>query len=93
MIDSSDVLDSVCKICVYLLAIVSPSDTRKKLHSRKLSVVVHVNSNLSPWHTDAVPKGDSYSCCTYMAEYSSFNIDCQCTLQASIHTYQDVLLR
>ena len=47
MIDSSDVLDSVCKINVYLLAVVSPSGTRKKLHSRKLSVVVHVNSNLT----------------------------------------------
>ena len=44
---SSDVAgtDSVCKTRLYLLAVVSPSGTRKKLHSRKLSVVVHVNSN------------------------------------------------
>jgi hypothetical protein len=37
--------DSECKIRSYLLAIVSPSGTRKKLHSNNVPGVVHVNSS------------------------------------------------
>ena len=41
---------------VYLLAVVSPSGIRKKLHSTNLPVTVHVNSNVnrSPLHTDTM---------------------------------------
>jgi hypothetical protein len=37
--------DAECKIRSYLLAIVSPSGTRKKLHSTKVPGVVHINSS------------------------------------------------
>ena len=37
--------DCECKTRANLLAVVLLSGTRKKLHSRKLPVVVHVNSN------------------------------------------------
>ena len=43
----------------YFLAIVSPSGIRRKLHSIDDPCVVHVNSNLSPLHTGAIPGGDS----------------------------------
>jgi hypothetical protein len=37
--------DSECKLRKYLLADVSPSGTRKKLHSMNIPGVVHVNSS------------------------------------------------
>ena len=48
---------SVCKICAYWLAVVSPSGMRKKLHSRNDPGVVHVNSSKPPLHTGATPGG------------------------------------
>ena len=39
------VMDCEDKTHEYFLAVVSPSGIRKKLHSRKLPEVVHVNSN------------------------------------------------
>ena len=43
----SGVAETDCedKICEYLLAVVSPSGIREKVHSRRLPEVVHVNSN------------------------------------------------
>ena len=43
----SDIAETDCedKIREYLLAVVSPSGIRKKVHSRRLPEVVHVNSN------------------------------------------------
>jgi hypothetical protein len=37
--------DSECKLRKYLLAVVSPSETRKKLHSNNDPGVMHVNSS------------------------------------------------
>ena len=47
----------MCKLRKYLLAVVSPSGIRKKLHSRNDPDVVHVNSSKPPLHTGATPGG------------------------------------
>ena len=56
---NSDVGELEFRTREYLLAVVSPSGIRKKLHSRNRPAVVHVNSNWSPLHTGAaIPGGD-----------------------------------
>ena len=52
------VTDSEDKIREYLLAVLSLSGIRKKLHSSNDPGVVQVNSSMSPLHTGATPGGD-----------------------------------
>ena len=49
--------DCVCKTRINLVAVVSPSGIRKKLHSANDPGVVHVNSSISPLQAGATPGG------------------------------------